>query len=230
MSSSDNKVKKTREEKELARIAGEKWDISQEHMAPLMDRYMAQTDRMLSDEASSYTRGRVNEQNQVNQLHQRNQLSENIRVAGLDPSSGRALMTHNQGNTVAAAAGGETTARAEAEQSNQHTKGLQTITALGSGQSANAQAGMGQIASNAVNQANHDAVNTFNRSSANMQLLGTVAGAATSYGLNNDWFSRSGDGTGMGIQPNTGPVRVENNPNVQRQPGLNMNVNSNHWS
>ncbi|WLD56877.1 hypothetical protein NFC81_09050 [Salinispirillum sp. LH 10-3-1] len=184
MSGKDDKIKETAEEKELAQIAKEKWEFSKEHLNPLMDRYMEKTDAMKSDAAYGYTRGRVNESSQIHQASERQQVEGQLVQAGLDPSSGRSTMTRNELGILHADSAGETAGRAQMEQTNQHVKGNQTITALGMGQSAQAQAGLGQIASIATNDAINSTMNNFNRKSSNMQLVGNLAGAA-SYGLMN---------------------------------------------
>ena len=181
---SDNKIKETAEEKELAKIAMEKWEFQQETLNPLVDTYMAKTDSMKTDAAYGYTAGRVNEQGQINNDQLRQQVAEQTRMAGIDPGSGRAMGIQQQATSLGAQATGETGGRAAMEQTNQYVKGQQTINNIGLGRSSEAQAGMGQIAAQANQQATNDAFNTFNRNAANMQLLGNVAGIGASAYLN----------------------------------------------
>lgn len=177
-------IKETPEQKELAKVAAEKWNYSQQHLAPLMDKYMAQTDQMASENALSYQRGRSNETAQTQQAQQDLQANDALRRAGLDPSSGRAQMTHTQLKQGQAEAAGENAGRIETEQLNQHVLGLQNITAIGQGEASQAQAGMGALASQGAQQQQQNAFNAFNRRSANLQLVGSLAGAGASYGLN----------------------------------------------
>lgn len=185
-SDKDVEIKETAEEKELAQIAKEKWEFTQSTLNPLMDQYMAKTDAMKSDAAYDYTAGRVNEASQVRQGQQREQVNQNLNQAGIDPGSGRAIQTNTQLETVGATEAGDLGARAGVEQTNQYVKGNQTITAIGMGQQAEAQAGLGEVAREATNETINDSYNTFNRNSANMQLLGTVAGIGAGSYMNRD--------------------------------------------
>jgi len=182
----DNEIEETAEEKELAQIAKEKWDFTQSTLNPLMDKYMAKTDAMNTDEAYGYTAGRVTEATQVRQSQDQQQINQNLNQASIDPGSGRAIQTNTQGETVSASAGGDLGARAGVEQTNQYVKGNQTITAIGLGQQAEAQAGLGEVARYATEEAVNDSYTTFNRNSANMQLLGTAAGIGASSYMNRD--------------------------------------------
>lgn len=186
MGGKSDEIEETAEEKELAQIANEKWEFTQSTLNPLMDQYMAKTDAMVTDEAYDYTSGRVNESSQVQQAAQREQINQNMNQSGIDPSSGRALQTNTQAQTVGASSAGDLDARAGMEQTNQYVKGNQTITAIGLGQQAEAQAGLGEVASYATNEAINDGYTTFNRNSANMQLLGTAAGIGASSYMNRD--------------------------------------------
>ncbi|WP_067097973.1 hypothetical protein [Marinomonas atlantica] len=179
----DNSIEETPEQKELARIAIEKWNFSQDTLAPLTDQYMAETDRMRSDPALAYQRGRSNETSQVQNANARNQLNQVTQQMGLNPNSGKAMMMNFQGAASNADAAGDFMARSQNEQLNQHVIGLQNINAIGMGESAEAQSGIGDIAQIGAQEQRSNAQNTFNRRSANYQLLGNIAGAATSYGM-----------------------------------------------
>ena len=186
MGGKPDEIEETAEEKELAQIAKEKWDFTQSTLNPLMDQYMAKTDAMVTDEAYGYTAGRVNEASQIRQSQDSQRVNDNLTQAGIDPGSGRSFQTNTQSEAVGASGAGDLGARAGMEQTNQYVKGNQTITAIGLGQSADAQAGLGEVASYATNEAINDGYTTFNRNSANMQLLGTAAGIGASSYMNRD--------------------------------------------
>lgn len=188
MSGKDDKVKETPEQRELAKIAAEKWNFSQETLAPLMQKYMDKTDSMKSDHALGYQAGRANEEAQAIQGEQRQQVNEQARQAGLDPSSGRAQMTNAQLQAGQAESAGDYSARSQNEQLNQHVMGLQNITAIGQGQASQAQAGIGQLAQISAQEQRADSQNKFNRRSANMQLVGSLAGAGAGYAKEQGMF------------------------------------------
>ena len=82
-----------------------------------------------------------------------------------------------------AESGGENLGRAQFEQDNQKVMGLQNVTAIGQGQAGRAQAGLSGLAQQSSYDAIGDAKNAFSRRSANLQLLGNIAGAGTRYGM-----------------------------------------------
>lgn len=180
----DNSVEETPEQRELARVAIEKWNFSQDTLAPLTDQYMAETDRMRSDSALAYQRGRSNETSQIQNAAAMNQINQTAQRMGLNPNSGKSMMMNVQGAASNADSSGDFMARSQNEQLNQHVIGLQNINAIGMGEASEAQSGIGNIAAVGAREQQSNAQNAFNRRSANYQLLGNIAGAATSYGLN----------------------------------------------
>ena len=206
---SDNRVEETPEQQELAKLAAEKWNYSQNNLAPLMSQYMEKTDNMAKDGALGYQRGRANEEAQIIQNQQQQQVDQGLQASGVDPSSGRAQMTHSQLGIAQSEAAGEASGRAQNEQLNQHVMGLQNITAIGQGQSGRAQAGIGQLAAASAQNQQQDAFNTFNRRSANMQLVGAIGGAGASYGIQQTTKSTPGDSSHLmmkSAQNETAPV------------------------
>lgn len=180
----DNTVKDTPEQRQLAAVAAEKWNYAQRELAPLEDAYMQQVGDMTSPERMSYLAGRTLQGQQQTASELREQAGDQLHQAGIDPSSGR-HQTATHGLTLdAAEVGGETLGRAMFEQENQQIGGYQNILNIGQGQAGQAQAGLAQVADVAASDARHQAAQSFNRRSANLQLLGNVAGGGVRYGLN----------------------------------------------
>lgn len=201
----DNKVKDTPEQKYLAQVAAEKWNFAQENLAPLEDEYTASVDQMDSESNMSYIRGRTMQAQTQAQSEAQSDMSEGLGRAGIDPSSGRFQGDQTGLALDVAEAGGENLGRAQFEQDNQKVMGLQNVTAIGQGQSGRAQAGMSRMAQESSNDAVSDARQAFNRRSANLQLVGTVAGAGTRYGMETGAFDApSADGYGMDTDFDTG--------------------------
>ena len=179
----DNDVKDTPEQKILAQVAAEKWNFAQENLAPLEDKYMASVDQMDSEGNMSYIRGRTMQAQTQAQSEAQNQLGRGLGRAGINPNSGRSQGDQFGLAMDVARAGGDNLGRAQFEQDNQKIMGLQNVTAIGQGQSGRAQAGLSRMAQESSADAISDAQNAFNRRSANLQLIGTVAGAGTRYGM-----------------------------------------------
>ena len=178
-----NEVKDTPEQRALAQVAAEKWNFSQENLAPLEDRYMASVDQMDSPSNMSYIRGRTMQGQARAQTQAQGQMETGMGRAGINPNSGRFQGEMGGLSTEIAQSGGDVLGRAQFEQDNQKIMGLQNITAIGQGQAGQAQAGLSRLAQESSNNAIGNAQNAFNRRSANLQLLGTVAGAGTRYGM-----------------------------------------------
>lgn len=180
----DTTVKDTPEQRQLAQVAAEKWNFAQEKLAPLENAYMESVGDMTSDANMSYIAGRTLQSQQQAVSEASNQAGLQLSQAGIDPSSGRAQSTMSGIALGGASAGGETLGRAQFEQENQQVRGLQNIVAIGQGQAGQAQQGLSSIASQSAVDARQTAANRFNRRSANLQLLGQVAGAGTASYLN----------------------------------------------
>lgn len=183
-SKGDNTIKDTPEQRYAAQVAAEKWNFAQSTLAPLENEYMARVEDMTSGDRMGYLRGRSN-LNQQNQLSAGlDQIGQQMGLAGLDPSSGRFNATRADLAGGMAQVGGEQAGRSQFEQQTQQVRGLQNIAAIGTGQAGQAQAGLGRIAEQSAADARAQSVQSFNRKSANLQLLGGLGGAAASYGLN----------------------------------------------
>ncbi|NYT74264.1 hypothetical protein HZU72_17780 [Halomonas sp. QX-2] len=180
----DSKVKDTPEQRQLAQVAAEKWNYAQENLAPLENAYMESVGDMTSDANMSYIAGRTLQSQQQAVSDASEQAGMQLGQAGVDPSSGRYQTAMSDIALGGASAGGETLGRAQFEQENQQIQGLQNIVAIGQGESGQAQAGLSGVAAQSAQDAQQTAANRFNRKSANLQLLGQVAGAGTASYMN----------------------------------------------
>lgn len=180
----DTTVTDTPEQRQLAQVAAEKWNFAQDKLAPLENAYMESVGDMTSDANMSYIAGRTLQSQQQAVSDASQQAGLQLSQAGIAPSSGRAQSAMSSIALGGASAGGETLGRAQFEQENQQVRGLQNIVAIGQGQAGQAQQGLSSIASQSAVDARQTAANRFNRRSANLQLLGQVAGAGTASYLN----------------------------------------------
>lgn len=174
-------VKDTPEQRQLAEVAAEKWNFAQERLAPLENAYMESVGDMTSAGNMSYIAGRTLQSQQQAVSAASEQAGMQLSQVGIDPSGGRAHAVMNGIALGGASAGGETLGRAQFEQENQQIQGLQNIVAIGQGQAGQAQVGLSGIAAQSAQDAQQTAANRFNRKSANLQLLGQVAGAGTAH-------------------------------------------------
>ncbi len=213
----DTEIKDTPEQKYLAKVAAEKWNFAQDNLAPLQNEYMQQVEQMDSPGRKAYIMGRANQGTQAAIGRGAEQLGSQAQAAGIDPSSGKFKGLMMDAATDAASAGGETAARALAEQDNQKALGLQNVLAIGSGQDTRALAGLTDMSSLSAQQARSDAYGAFNRRSANLNTLGTLAGAGTRYYLNQNPMQSANQMGGIVDQPLGNGMSSGNNY------GLDMN-------
>ncbi|NWO10149.1 hypothetical protein HLV40_07030 [Chromohalobacter salexigens] len=199
---SDNEIEDTPEQRQLAAVAAEKWNFAQEELAPLEDAYMESVGDMTDDGKMSYIRGRTMQAQQQSASELSDQAGQELQQGGIDPSSGRYQGAMTGLSLDTAEAGGETLGRAQFEQESQQVQGLQNIVAIGQGQSGQAQAGLAGLADQSAADARQSSANQFNRRSANLQLLGQVAGAGTAYGLDN-WGGSGQQGLNLYDQADT---------------------------
>lgn len=195
----DNKVKDTPEQRYAAQVAAEKWNFAQQTLAPLEDQYMANVEDMDSAGRMSYIRGRTNQASMANLSQGMQQVGAQLGQAGVNPNSGRWQGIQADWAEQNAQQGGETMGRAQFQQNAEQIKGLQNIVAMGSGEATQAQAGLSDIAATSARDARSDATNNFNRRSANLQLLGTAAGAAANYGMNQFGGASVASGSQAGV-------------------------------
>lgn len=201
-----NDIEDTPEQRYLAQVAAEKWNFAQDKLAPLENKYMATVDDMDSEGRMSYIRGRTMQAQTQAQSEAQETLGLGMSKAGINPNSGRFQGEQHGLAMELAEKGGENLGRAQFEQDNQKVMGMQNITAIGQGQSGRAQAGLSRMAQESSADAINDAQQAFNRRSANLQLVGTVAGAGTRYGMQGTGKTDTGGygmNTGFDTSPNT---------------------------
>lgn len=181
---SDNEIKDTQQQKDLAYVAAQGWNFSQKELAPLQDLYMDKVDSMADPSRKEFIAGRANLGQQAATGEAVDQVTTGAASRGLDLNSGKFKGALTDIATGAGSTGGQVAAQGKFEQDSQHIKGMQSIVDIGSGQQAQAVAGLSDIASVAGANARSDATNSFNRRSANLQTIGALAGAGTSYMMN----------------------------------------------
>lgn len=199
---SDNTIKDTPEQRHAAQVAAEKWNFAQDTLAPLEDQYMANVGDMDSEGRMSFIRGRTNQSSMAGLSQGLQQVDAQLGQAGVNPNSGRWQGTQSDLSEMNAQQGGETMGRGQFQQGQEKIRGMQNIVAMGAGEATQAQAGLSDIASTSAHDARSSSANNFNRRSANLQLLGAAAGAATNYGVNRFGSSptpQASQGSGFGL-------------------------------
>ncbi|MNV65560.1 hypothetical protein D3C71_1582600 [compost metagenome] len=110
-------------------------------------------------------------------------LADSMAASGADPTSGRYQEAMEGLATDQALSQTDTANRAQSSQQDKHVAGLKDVVSIGAGQKAESMAGMGDVATTSLRKATSDAQSSFQSQQATAGLVGTLAGAATSYGL-----------------------------------------------
>ncbi|MGY8872234.1 MAG: hypothetical protein ACKVJE_17495 [Pseudomonadales bacterium] len=204
----DNEIKDTQQQKDLAYVAAEGWNFSQEELAPLQEKYMEKVDSMADPSRKEFIAGRANLGQQAATSEAVSDVATGASSHGLDLNSGKVKGALTDIATGAGKTGGQVASQGKFEQDTQHIKGMQSIVDMGSGQKTQAVAGLSDIASIAGANARSDAVDSFNERSSNLQAVGTVLGAGTRYAMKS-----SAPTTAAGLRLEDGAGAMVNNGN-----------------
>jgi hypothetical protein len=179
----DNEVKETPEQKELAKIAVEKWNTYVDKYVPMENEFMRRVDDMNSEWQSNRVAGDANKSFNEAFSNAREVSEDNLFEAGINPNSGKFNAAAAGLEEEHAAKGGEGMTAALVEQKDNYTTGIGNLVKLGQGQSTDAQRGLSDVANNSARNAEASARNEFNEQSSNRQMIGTAGGIAARYGL-----------------------------------------------
>ncbi|MEX2964617.1 hypothetical protein [Microbulbifer sp. TYP-18] len=179
----DNKIKETADEKAFADVVAQKWNHYQQKYSGLEQEFMDRVNAQDSEAAMDFAEGSANQHSRAEFSEAKAGLQDNLVSAGINPNSGKFKAATNQMAVAEGKSTGETVTRAGNSQKDQYVTGLQNIVNMGQGKSATATAGMGGLADAAADKAADDAAQAFNESALTQQTVGTLAGAATGYGL-----------------------------------------------
>lgn len=177
----DNEIKPTAEEKELSKIAIERWNDYQSRLAPFENEYGRQVQRTEGDFARS--RGEAVTAGQQAFAPERQKAQRNLFQGGVRPGSGSHVM--GMGNMSRDQAQVQGVGAGESHMATQasHLAGLQNMVNIGQGQAATAQAGLGRVAAGSAGDAAHRASISAQNRQSRRQLVGTLGGAGARYGL-----------------------------------------------
>ena len=175
----DNKVKETAEQRELAKIAVERWQRYKQTYLPAEQIYFDKVDYLGSERAQQKVAGAAGAnvetafgraiQGDVNRL--------TTMGTGVDPASGKfqdSMADHTEAHGRARAMNVNESQQALQDS---HIRGLQNIVAMGNNQSTQAIQGMGNIAQRSAAVARNDAQLGAFRDTSRQDTAGALAGA-----------------------------------------------------
>lgn len=164
--------KETEQERALAEVANEKWSRFKEVGAKAQDDYMGKVKDMGTEASSKFARGAA-----------ASATAAEFSKAPLLTRPGLSLASPAVKSSMLglaldrAKSSGENTMGAALSREDQHAGGVQSVVAMGEGESAAAQSGISDVAGMAAQKAGLDAVEKFNSRAAKMSAAGTLVGA-----------------------------------------------------
>lgn len=177
MSGGDNEVEQTPEERELGKIAIERWNDYQTRFVPVENEYIQAVQKTDSD--FSEARGRTASAVQQAFAPAEGNLTDNLFAQGATPDSGRFMSAYEGMGQDRGLSLGTGLNETDMAVDNQHLAGLQNVVRMGQGQAAESLDGMGRVAADATMDSINRANRSFDNRQAGLHLAGTVAGAGT---------------------------------------------------
>lgn len=181
MGGGSNKVKETANEKAAAEVAKANWDLYDSELKGFEDTLIQKVGNFTSDSNMANAKSTVDVQYAGAFSDARQGTAAGLSASGVNPNSGKFKKKLSAMGVDQAITQGDTATRAQSGEQDKYIAGLQDVTALGMGQKAEALAGLSDSANLSQQKAISDSTNSFNRSAANAQLFGSLAGAGAAY-------------------------------------------------
>lgn len=174
-------IEETEMQKELAKIASEKWDMSKKFIQPLEDQMIAEVSKGITAEQRESVSGSLASAHQAQFGGAQTETSKQLSASGVDPTSGKASSALSDLATSA----GSSRAVGEAEgemglQAKQMQEEMNLIN-VGAGEASGAQQGMMDVTGRASQKAAEEAQMKFQETQGKQQLIGSLAGLGASY-------------------------------------------------
>lgn len=182
-----SEIKETEDQRAAAEVAAKQWNMYQQELKPYENLFMEKVDQLNHPGEYDKLAAEVGLGYASAFGEARQQAGAELAAAGVDPTSGKYQSSMDELTSEQMLGQADTVARAQTSQQDKYVAGLQDIAAIGQGQKAESLQGYQNISSMAHNKAANEAQVAHNKSLSNRQatgnLVGSVAGAATAYGL-----------------------------------------------
>ncbi|MBM7455163.1 hypothetical protein HNR62_001023 [Oceanisphaera litoralis] len=182
-----NEVRETAQQQAAAEVAAKQWNMYQQELKPFENLFMDKVSDLNKGQEYDQLAGEAGLGYASSFGKARSQAGDELAAAGVDPTSGKyqSIMDELTGDQMVGQA--DTVARAQTSQQDKYVAGLKDIAAIGQGQKAEAMQGYQNISAMAHNKASAEAQMAHQKKlssrAATAGLVGSLAGAATSYGL-----------------------------------------------
>ena len=178
-----NEIQETEAQKAAAEVAMEQWQLYKNELQQYEDIFMDKVDDLNNEREYDKLSGTAALGTAQAFGEARVGLAGSLAAGGVDPTSGKYQEAMGALETDQALSQTDTTNRAQSSQQDKYVAGLKDVVSIGAGQKAESLAGIGDVATTSLRKATSDAQSSYQSQQATAGLVGTMAGAATSYGL-----------------------------------------------
>lgn len=182
-----NEVKETAQQQAAAEVAAKQWNMYQQELKPFENLFMEKVDQVNATGEHSKIAAEAGLGYATAFGGAREQAAAELAAAGVDPTSGKYQSSMDELTNEQMLGQADTVSRAQTSQQDKYVAGLKDITAIGQGQKAESMQGFQNISDMAHRKASSEAKIAHEKKLSSRQatgsLVGSVAGAATAYGL-----------------------------------------------
>lgn len=188
-------VKDTAAQKKLAELAAKRFNLYQKYFVPLENQYISDVFSLGDDSSFESVDAFINALQQPEYQATRKGIQAEAFARGMDPTSGQ-----YQGNvenllTQAARGGALGAAEAQSGQVDRKYQGIQNVIQMGQGQAGQAIAGLGDVATLALERAKSEAKTAATDYFARQATLGTAVGTGAGLYMASGGFTSGGTNT-----------------------------------
>tara|TARA_Y100000114_G_C11746596_1_gene321962 strand:+ start:757 stop:1359 length:603 start_codon:yes stop_codon:yes gene_type:complete len=188
-------VKDTAAQKKLAELAAKRFNLYQKYFVPLENQYISDVFSLGDDSSFESVDAFINALQQPEYQATRKGIQAEAFARGMDPTSGQ-----YQGNvenllTQAARGGALGAAEAQSGQVDRKYQGIQNVIQMGQGQAGQAIAGLGDVATLALERAKSEAKTAATDYFARQSTLGTAVGTGAGLYMASGGFTSGGTNT-----------------------------------
>lgn len=178
MKSGSNRIEETAEQKELARIASERWGHYQSVFVPAENKLIDEMVNYDKDSRVNAVQGSAIADVQNASASAWGEERRALTSSGVDPTSGAFKSAISERAVNTARAESEVVNNATQGVQDQKVQGMKNVVAIGNGQAAEALQGFSAIANTSAQQAVDKAYRKQDRRASTHEAVGTVAGGA----------------------------------------------------
>ena len=169
-------IKDTAAQKKLAELAAKRFNLYQKYFVPLENQYITDVFSLGDDSSFESVDAFINALQQPEYQATRKGIQAEAFARGMDPTSGQYRGNIQNLLTSSARGGALGGAEAQSAQVDRMYQGMQNVIQMGQGQAGQAIAGLGDVATLALDRAKSEAKTAATDYLGRQQLLGTAVG------------------------------------------------------